>query len=175
VAYVVLRENAAEDLAHAADGGVSVSELRAFLQEKLPGYMVPSALVVLPAFPLTPNGKIDRAALAVADMEWQPQALYVAPRSDAEQAIAGIWQEILHVDRVGVHDNFFELGGHSLMATQVISRLRNCFALELPLSVLFDLPTVAGLAELVGAAAPSSRCRVSQSQNESAEREEGEI
>jgi acyl-coenzyme A synthetase/AMP-(fatty) acid ligase/acyl carrier protein len=175
VAYVVLRDRAAQDNASAEERGVSSSLLRAYLQERLPGYMVPSALVVLRAFPLTPNGKVDRTALPVPDAGGQSEATYVAPRSDAERAIAEIWREILRVERVGVHDNFFELGGHSLMATQVISRLRNCFALELPLSVLFALPTIGGLAEFVGAATSGPREDESRSPREKEAREEGEI
>ena len=127
-----------------------VSLLRTFLQERLPDYMLPSAFVLLDALPLTPNGKVDRRALP-APGQSRPdlkQAL-VAPRSRDEELIAGIFAEVLHVERVGVYDNFFELGGHSLLATQVISRLRDTFQVEMPVRELFESPTVAALTEAV--------------------------
>ena len=136
VGYVVLVTEAC---------GVTISELRAFLQAKLPDYMVPSALVVLEELPLTRNGKVDRRSLPAP--EQQSETSYLAPRTPAEELMAGIWQEVLSVKQVGVNDNFFELGGHSLLATQLISRVRTVFAVELPLNSLFEGPTVAELAE----------------------------
>jgi amino acid adenylation domain-containing protein len=165
VAYVVGRANEA----------VSVPELRDYLKDRLPGYMMPSAIVLLDAFPLTPNGKVHRAALPVPGGERQQEVSYVAPRSEEERRIAEIWQEILNVQRVGVQDNFFELGGHSLMATQVISRLRNCFGLEVPLSALFDLPTVGGLARFVKTAGWVTQADAHRLRDEEGRREEGEI
>ena len=106
--------------------------------------MVPSAFVFLDAFPLTPNGKLDRKALPRPD--WKPadsDESYVAPRTPTEAVLAGIWCEVLKLKQVGVHDNFFELGGHSLLATQVISRVRYAFEVELPLRSIFESPTVA--------------------------------
>jgi acyl-coenzyme A synthetase/AMP-(fatty) acid ligase len=102
----------------------SVSELRDFLKDKLPDYMVPSAFVFLDRLPLTHNGKIDRKALPVPD-QCRPELeeIYVAPRTPVEEMIAEIWAEVLKLDRVGVHDNFFDLGGHSLLATQIISKV----------------------------------------------------
>jgi amino acid adenylation domain-containing protein len=135
-------------------GGASIStaDLRAFLRARLPEYMMPAAFVSLAALPLTPNGKIDRRALAAlrpqrtAAMEWTP------PRNPAEEILAGIWERVLRVDGVGAHDGFFDLGGHSLLATQMISRVREAFAIELPLRALFEAPTVAGLAARIEAA-----------------------
>jgi acyl carrier protein len=123
------------------------SLLRHFLQDHLPEHMVPSAFVVLPALPLTPNGKVDRQALPAPDGA-RPDLTraYVAPRTEVEEELAGIWGEVLGLERVGIHDNFFEVGGHSLLATQVIYRLNDAFELELPLRTLFEKPTIAGLA-----------------------------
>ncbi len=126
---------------------LTISDLRSFLKEKLPDYMVPSAFVMLEALPLTPNGKVDRRALPAPD-QTRPDLEngFVAPRTPVEKALAGIWTEVLGLKKVGVHDNFFDLGGHSLMATQVISRIRVAFQVEMPLRTLFETPTVAGLA-----------------------------
>lgn len=116
-----------------------------FLQEKLPDYMVPAAVMVLEAFPLTPSGKLDRKALPAP--AWgtnvSTQAL---PSTPTEQQLADIWQEVLGLEAVGVHDSFFALGGHSLLATQVISRVSQAFGLDVPFHYLFEHPTIAGLA-----------------------------
>jgi amino acid adenylation domain-containing protein len=127
------------------------SELRAFLKARLPDYMLPSALVLLDALPRTASGKVDRRALPAPLVASAEQA-FVAPRSPAEEVIAGIWMEILNLQRLGIHDNFFELGGHSLLATQVISRITKTFQIALPVRALFDAPTVAELAALIQAA-----------------------
>jgi amino acid adenylation domain-containing protein len=127
-----------------------VPELRAYLGDKLPEYMVPAAFVVLDALPLTPNGKIDRKSLpSPAEMRPIIGGTFVAPRSPLEQGIASIWAEVLGLPRVGIHDNFFDLGGHSLLATQVVSRVRTAYRVELPLRRLFEDPTVAALAAAV--------------------------
>lgn len=124
--------------------------LRAFLAERLPEAMIPSAFVVLEAMPRTAAGKADWQALAAQPCgRLAATAEYVAPRTPLEEEIAAVWSEVLHVDRVGVHDNFFELGGHSLLATQMMFRLRDLMTAELPLRVLFERPTVAGLAEAI--------------------------
>ncbi len=126
-----------------------VPELRRFLQAELPEYMVPSAFVLLDRLPVTAHGKVDRAALPDPEETVAGSGPYVAPRTPAEEALAGLWTEVLGVDRVGVQDNFFELGGHSLLATQLVSRVRASFGVELPLQRVFETPTVAGLAEWI--------------------------
>ena len=128
----------------------SSDDLRAYLKQQLPDYMVPTAVVLLAKLPLTANGKIDRQALpapeAVASKE------YVAPRTPTEEVVAGIWAEVLRLERVSTQDNFFDLGGHSLLATQVVSRVREHFRVELPIRILFEKPTICGLAEAIRAA-----------------------
>jgi amino acid adenylation domain-containing protein len=126
------------------------AELRSYLQERLPDYMVPSAIVTLDALPLTRNGKVDTAALPSPDAIATEHTI-VAPRNAIEQGLADIWCQVFRVEQVGVEDNFFDLGGHSLLATQVISRIRSTFHVQLPLRSLFDTPTVAGLAEQIAA------------------------
>lgn len=118
--------------------------LREHLQKSLPDYMVPSSYAMLTQFPLTPNGKIDRKALPAPDQPTGPA--YTPPRNATEVKLAGIWEELLAIDQVGVLDDFFGLGGHSLLATQLVSRIRNGFQLNIPLNTLFDHPTVAKLA-----------------------------
>ncbi len=121
--------------------------LRRFLASTLPDTMIPSLFVMLDALPLTPNGKLDRSALIVPEGSGEPaKDLWVAPRTPVEEEVARIWSEILKVERVGVHDHFYELGGHSLVATQIISRIRESFQIELPIRLLFDAPTVAAMA-----------------------------
>ncbi|HKH47952.1 MAG TPA: amino acid adenylation domain-containing protein, partial [Thermoanaerobaculia bacterium] len=122
--------------------GRPASDLRAWLQERLPGYMVPSAFVPLEALPLTPNGKVDRRALPAPETA-RSAADSPAAMSTLEELLAGIWAEVLGIERVGLHDDFFALGGHSLVATQVMSRIRSVLGVELPLRRLFESPTVA--------------------------------
>ena len=138
-------------LACHADAPPSISELRQFLKQRLPEYMLPAAFVSLEAMPLTANGKIDHRALPIPD-ESRPelQHAYIAPRSPQEEILVKIWSEVLGIEQVGVHDNFFELGGHSLLATQVVSRVRAAFSIDLPLRSLFESPTVADLAAEIG-------------------------
>lgn len=140
VAYLVPRH----------DQGPSTNEVRTFLRELLPEYMVPTAFVTLRAFPLTPNGKIHREALpAPMSSSLNLEETYVAPRTVLEEVIAAIWVETLGLKRIGVHDNFFEVGGHSLLAMQVISRIREEFHIELPVRSFFDGMTVERLATSV--------------------------
>ncbi|HEV3049322.1 MAG TPA: amino acid adenylation domain-containing protein, partial [Longimicrobium sp.] len=126
-------------------GEADPDALRAHLRRSLPEYMVPSAFVFLKALPLTPNGKLDRQALPAPEYAADADR-YVAPRTPVEEVLAGIWAEVLRLDRVGVEESFFDLGGHSLLATRVVSRVRDVFAIELPLRALFEGPTVAELA-----------------------------
>mgnify|MGYP006277890017 CR=1 FL=1 len=128
----------------------SVNDLRHFMSQRLPDYMVPATFVFLESMPLTPSGKIDRHALPMPDLS-RPElhVEYVAPRNDTEEKLVEICKDLLRIDKVGVNDNFFDLGGHSLLATQFMSRMRDQFSVELPLRVLFEKPTVAGLAEAV--------------------------
>ncbi len=125
-------------------------ELRSFLSEKLPEYMVPSAFVLLKELLLTPNGKVDRRALPTPDQA-RPQlaATFVAPRTPVEERLAEIWIKILRLEQVGIYDNFFDLGGHSLLATQLMSRLRDAFQVEPPLRQFFAAPTIAELAVMI--------------------------
>jgi amino acid adenylation domain-containing protein len=126
-------------------GEAEADALRVLLRQSLPEYMVPSAFVFLEALPLTPNGKLDRKALPAPELAANADR-YVAPRTPVEEVLAGIWAEVLRLERVGVEESFFELGGHSLLATRVVSRVRDVFAIELPLRALFEGPTVAELA-----------------------------
>jgi amino acid adenylation domain-containing protein len=141
VAYIV-----ADDEAHAPN----VTQLRAYLKERLPEYMIPSAFLFLRGLPLTPNGKIDRRALPAPDA-FRPdlEAAYVAPETFIEQRLAAIFMQVLGLNRAGVHDNFFELGGDSLLAAQLVSRVRQAFDIELLLRDLFWRPTIAELSLLV--------------------------
>ncbi|WP_162150808.1 MULTISPECIES: non-ribosomal peptide synthetase [Methylosinus] len=140
VAYVVGRDREPEP-----------EELRAYLRQSLPDYMIPSAFVNLGALPLTRNGKVDRKALPEPDIAAQLADKFVAPRNDAERALAKIWADVLRVDAVGVRDNFFELGGHSLLMTQIASRIQMAFDIQIPLRSLFEARTVAEMAEVVNA------------------------
>jgi acyl carrier protein len=121
-------------------------ELRRFLSEQLPEYMVPSAFVRIDEVPLTANGKVDLKALPSPDQPVSTEHESVAPRNSDEEKLVAIWKEVLKMDQVGVTDNFFELGGHSLLATQIISRIRSMFRVQMPLHVFLESPTVEGLA-----------------------------
>ena len=152
-AVVVAREDHTGDrrlvayLVAAPEQALMTDQLRGFLREKLPEYMVPQTFVLLKALPLTRNGKVDRQALPAPDQERSDLGqAFVAPRTPTEEALARIWAEVLRLERVGVNDNFFELGGHSLLVTQVVSRLRNSFQVALPVHSLFEFPTIAALA-----------------------------
>ncbi|HVR95163.1 MAG TPA: amino acid adenylation domain-containing protein, partial [Thermoanaerobaculia bacterium] len=134
-------------LVGAPEGRAATAELRRFVRERLPEYMVPSAFLWLESLPLTPNGKVDLRALPAPETSrLDLESAYVAPRTPVEEVVAAVWGDALGVERVGAEDNFFELGGHSLVATRVISRLRDALGLEVPLRDLFEAPTVSGLA-----------------------------
>ncbi|MBW4626901.1 MAG: amino acid adenylation domain-containing protein [Brasilonema octagenarum HA4186-MV1] len=147
-------------------------DLRSFLQDKLPKYMIPSVFVLIDSLPLTPNGKVDRRSLSRSrDLYGKPSGsggnffasklqapnqdrsilndAFVAPRTKVERQLAQIWTQVLSVESVGIHDNFFELGGHSLLLVQMLARVRETFQLELPVLSLFQAPTIAGLAEAI--------------------------
>ena len=134
----------------ARDANLTTDTLRTYLKEQLPEYMVPAALMLLPKLPLNANGKIDRQALP--EPEQVQTKAYVAPRTPTEELVASIWAEVLRRDRVSTEDNFFDLGGHSLMATQIVSRIREKFHVELAMRILFEKPTISGLAQAVEAA-----------------------
>jgi amino acid adenylation domain-containing protein len=142
VAYVSAAERTEPSEVEAAP---EPSALRAFVKERLPEYMVPSAIVVLDTMPLAPGGKLDRKALPAPEARAELRPSYEAPRHELEQQVADLWAELLRVDKVGIHDNFFELGGHSLLATQLVARVRSAFNVELSLRKLYEQPTVAGM------------------------------
>ena len=162
---VVLREDIPGDqrlVGYVTGKGIPDNDtLRRFLKAALPDYMVPTQLVILDELPLTPNGKVDRKALPAPD--WTPVQEYVAPRTPVEEALAGIFADVLGVEQAGIHDDFFALGGHSLLATQLVSRVRDALDAEIPLQALFESPTVAELAAGIdGAAAADTAIPVSK-------------
>ncbi len=138
-------------------GKPEAAVFRAALKTKLPGYMIPAAFSFLQAFPLTPNGKVDRRALPAPDFSQHDSAPFIAPRTPAEQRLAEIWIEVLGVTTVGAQDNFFELGGHSLLASQALSRIRAVFRVELPLRDLFQSVDLADLASRLDGAREKAR------------------
>jgi hypothetical protein len=146
-----------------AGARVDAPALKRRLRESLPDYMVPSAFVEMDALPLSPNGKIDRRALPAPGTERpELEEPFAAARTPVEEVIAGVWSEVLGVERVGARDDFAELGGHSLHATRVASRLREAFAVEVPLRALFESPTVARQGELVESLGRAARTDVTK-------------
>jgi amino acid adenylation domain-containing protein len=128
---------------------VTINELRRFLNQKLPTYMIPSAFVMLEALPLTPNGKVDRLALPVPDQRQDVEESFVAPQNELEYQLTKIWQEVLGLQAIGVRDNFFELGGHSLLAVKLFWQIQKSFGINLPLATLFQSGTVEALASII--------------------------
>ncbi|MDZ8257279.1 non-ribosomal peptide synthetase [Nostoc sp. ChiQUE01b] len=127
---------------------LTVIELRSFLKDKLPEYMIPSAFVLLQTLPLTPNGKLDRRSLPAPEtIRPELEAAYVMPQTQMEQTIATIWQKALNIEKIGIHDNFFELGGHSLLMVKVHSQLREIFQTDLSMIDMFRYPTISSLVE----------------------------
>lgn len=126
---------------------VDANEIKQKLRQSLPDYMVPSAVVSLSSWPLTPNGKIDRDALPDPEDTGRPE--YVAPRNETEEKLVAIWSEVLGVEKIGVHDSFFDLGGHSLLAARAVSKFRQAFEIDIQLRSLFELHTVADIAQYV--------------------------
>ncbi|HEX7333375.1 MAG TPA: amino acid adenylation domain-containing protein [Pyrinomonadaceae bacterium] len=155
-AVVVAREDAGGDrrlfaYVTAQPGSTpEVAELREFLLQRLPDYMIPAAVVLLDAWPLTPTGKLDRQALPLPGHD-RPElrAAYVAPRTPLESVIAEVWAEVLDLEQVGVNDDFFDLGGHSMLITQILVRLRDLLRVELQVPLFFDSPTVAQLGAVI--------------------------
>jgi acyl-coenzyme A synthetase/AMP-(fatty) acid ligase/aryl carrier-like protein len=125
-----------------------IEDIKTFLKGKLPEYMVPVGFLCLQELPLTSGGKIDRNALRMLDFETGEQVI-IEPRTEIEAELSNIWQEVLGLRRLSVQDNFFDLGGHSLMAMQIVARIRKVFNVELSLRMLFESPTIAGMAEWV--------------------------
>jgi len=125
------------------------SQYKSNLRKHLPDYMVPTAIITLDSWPLTPNGKINRTALPSPDE--QPSVEYIAPRNDLEQSLADIWCDLLALDKVGINENFFDLGGHSLLAARAVSKFRHRFNVEIPLRALFELHTIADIASYIKA------------------------
>jgi amino acid adenylation domain-containing protein len=124
--------------------------LRTYLKQKLPDYMMPSAFVLMKALPLTPNGKVDRRILPTPDNSVRElENKFIAPSTSTEVKVAAIWAEVLGLQQISINDNFFELGGHSLLATQIISRIRETFFIEIPLRNFFESPTIFSLAEII--------------------------
>ncbi|MEO6231487.1 MAG: amino acid adenylation domain-containing protein [Ferruginibacter sp.] len=129
------------------EGEFDKDAILTYLKDKLPDYMIPGILIEVESMPLTANGKIDRNALPDPEAIGLQEDLYLAPRNDIEDKLATIWQDILEVDQVGVNDDFFELGGHSLLAVRLVSAIRKAFVVEMPISDIFDFPTVALLSQ----------------------------
>jgi amino acid adenylation domain-containing protein len=161
-AVVMARQDATGDkrlVAYFTYRGTSVpelGELRAHLRASLPEYMVPAAFVALQRMPLTPSGKIDRRALPdPEDVRAEAETTFLAPRTRTERRLADAWREVLRVEQVGVDDNFFDLGGHSLLVTQLASRIRTEFGVELPMASVFEAPTLAALAGRIEALRPA--------------------
>jgi amino acid adenylation domain-containing protein len=128
----------------------TTNELRRFLKEKLPNYMLPSAFVMLDALPLTPNGKVDRQALPIPDrLSQETEETFVAPRDEVEGQLIEIWKEVLGIESVGLQDNFFEIGGHSLLAVKLFWQIEKTFGTNLPLATLFQSGTVEALANII--------------------------
>ncbi|MFD2169214.1 amino acid adenylation domain-containing protein [Tumebacillus lipolyticus] len=129
------------------DERATAKVLRPFLQEKLPSYMVPNTFTFLPELPITPNGKADRKALLALDSSAAEQKEYLPPQSELERAIASVWQEVLNIEKVGLHDNFFDLGGHSIALMQVHRKLQEQFDFEITVVQMFQYPTVSQLSD----------------------------
>ena len=147
---VLVQEVTADDkrlVAYVVGAEQPVSELRAFLKERLPEYMIPAAFVTLAQMPLTPSGKVDRKALP--EPTWSEHRVETAAETQIEEIVAGVWATVLGLEQIGVDENFFELGGHSLLAVQVASRVRTALNVELPLRWIFEAPTVRALAERI--------------------------
>jgi amino acid adenylation domain-containing protein len=164
-AVVVAREDRPGDrylagYLRSAGAAPSIAELRAFLKERLPDYMVPSTFTVLDAFPLTPNGKVDRRRLpAPEERRTAARVAFLAPRDEIERSIAGVWRDVLRLDEVGVDDNFFDLGGHSLLLVQVQAKLREALGREIAIVEMFQYPTIGAMASHLARATAGAPAR----------------
>jgi arthrofactin-type cyclic lipopeptide synthetase C len=152
-AFVLAREDVPGEkrlvayvIPNGSDSGLSTEALRAYLAQAFPQYMLPSAFVLLKSFPLTSNGKLDRRALPAPGLEAYASRRYEVPQGETEELLAAIWQQLLHVERVGRYDNFFELGGNSLMAIQLIARIANRYSIHCAVQTVFRNPTVQQMA-----------------------------
>jgi amino acid adenylation domain-containing protein len=150
-AYVVFAEK---------EPSLSASELRSYLKKQLPEHMIPATIMILDALPLMPNGKIDRAALPSPEPSTEADESYVSPLTGIEELLSELWSDVLGVGRVSVESDFFELGGNSLLATQLVSRMREAFRVEMPLRQLFERPTIRSLAQLLDSSEASKEAEV---------------
>ncbi|MCK5791320.1 MAG: non-ribosomal peptide synthetase, partial [Ketobacter sp.] len=156
-----------------APAALATESVKARLRSSLPDYMVPASVVTLEQWPLTPNGKVDRKALPDPDHSGRPP--YVAPRNETEEKLAQIWSEVLGVSDIGIHDSFFDLGGHSLLAARAVSKFRQAFEVDIQLRSLFELHTIADIAQYLDTmkwAAQTAEQQVGSSAEESG-RDEG--
>jgi acyl carrier protein len=158
----------------ASDGNApSIDDLRAFLKERLPEYMIPARFVFLDSLPLTVNGKVDRKALPAPSTKPYGFGKGGMPQTETEKITAALWSELLHVNGIGLDDDFFDLGGDSITAVALVTRLRAAFGCEPGLAVLFEQPTIAGIAQVIDMLALTSRRP--DLTTESAKREEFEL
>lgn len=171
-AVIVREDQPAEKrvVAYVVKNGAEKVDLREFLKERLPDYMIPSAFVEMEQLPLTPNGKVDRKALPLPEREWSERKGYVGPRNGEEEILCGLFAEVLNRDRVGVHDDFFASGGHSLLATKLISRIRATLGVEAALRSVFESPTVAGLAAQLEDGRKAQKIQLALQRHSNAER-----
>jgi hypothetical protein len=126
-----------------------IPQLREYLKERLPEYMIPSAWMALKQLPLTSNGKLDRRALPAPQSRPEEMGEYIAPRTELERTLASIWAQVLRVHQVGIQDNFFELGGHSLLGMKLIASIAQSFGVQAPVVTIFQYPTIQRMAQLV--------------------------
>lgn len=138
----------------------TITRLRAFLKERLPEYMLPAKFEILESFPISSAGKVDRASLPLPSTgRPDVDAPFMLPRNPVEEALVGIWQDVLEIKEIGVYDNFFEMGGHSLLMTQLLARLSGTFGIEVSMKTFFEAPTIADLVSLL-CSTPSEKERV---------------
>ena len=125
------------------------SALRAYFRKQLLDYMVPSAFIKLDKMPVTSNGKSDRQQLQVREVDFSSSTKYLAPTTDLETGLVDIWQQVLEVEKIGIEDDFFALGGHSLLAVQIILKINKEYAMDIPLSAIFEAEDIKNLAVVV--------------------------